>query len=193
MGDLTYRTVRWGKGLQVWMVEGRLYRSPNNLKDGPGKLIWGGKQRQWLMRTILASDAHFRVLISPTPIVGPDRSRGKNDNHSNRAFQTAGDYFRNWTKEQQLKNFYVCNGDRHWQYMSIDPKTGLREFCCGPASDSHAGGNPKQDKSIQPWLRVKGGFLSVSVFQENRTPTIVFRHHDVHGKVVHEFTAAGTE
>ena len=189
MGENLYRTVRWGKGLQIWVVEGRMYRSPNNMPDGPKKTIWGKEQLAWLQRTILESNADFRVLISPTPIVGPDRTKGKNDNHSNDAFAHAGNYFRNWTKEQKLDNFYVCNGDRHWQYMSIDPKSGLREFSCGPASDKHAGGNPKQDKTIQPFLRVKGGFLTVSVTKQDGTPTIAFRHHGVHGKVFHEFTA----
>ncbi|NDH01263.1 MAG: DUF1080 domain-containing protein, partial [Opitutae bacterium] len=36
-----YRTVRWGKDLQIWMVEGRDFRSPNNQPDGPEKTIWG--------------------------------------------------------------------------------------------------------------------------------------------------------
>lgn len=188
IGDALYRTVRWGKGLQVWMVEGRMYRSPNKMPDGPEKTIWGKTQMDWLKRTILASDADFRVLISPTPIVGPDRDRGKNDNHSNDAFAYEGSHFRQWTKEQELKNFYTCCGDRHWQYMSIDPESRLREISCGPASDAHAGGNPQQP-DWQPFLRVKGGFLSVSVTREDGVPTIALRHHDVHGKVVHEFTA----
>ena len=187
MGNLTYRSIRWGKGLQVWLVEGRLYRSPNNMSDGPEKTIWGKKQLAWLERTILASDADFRVLISPTPIVGPDRPKGKADNHSNKAFAHEGNHFRSWTKEKKLKNFFVCCGDRHWQYLSIDPKTGLREFSCGPASDVHAGGSPGRDPNIQPFHLVKGGFLSVSVTRQNKVPTIAFRHHDVHGKVVHEF------
>ncbi|MCZ6673717.1 MAG: alkaline phosphatase D family protein [Verrucomicrobia bacterium] len=189
IGDQLYRTIRWGKGLQIWLVEGRMYRSPNTMPDGPEKLIWGHEQREWLMRTILESDAEFKVLISPTPIVGPDRSQGKNDNHSNEVFAHAGNYFRNWTKEQNLKNFYVCNGDRHWQYMSVDPATGLREFSVGPPSDIHAGGNPPQDHRIQPFMRVGGGFLTVSVTRESGAPTIAFRHHDVDGKVVHEYKA----
>lgn len=188
MGKRTYRTVRWGKGLQIWLVEGRLYRSPNTMTDGPDKTIWGKEQLAWLKQTIEESDADFRVLISPTPIVGPDRPSGKNDNHANRAFAYEGNAFRSWTKERKLKNFYVCCGDRHWQYMSIDPKTDLREFSCGPASDKHAGGNPVQP-DWQPFLRVKGGFLSVSVRRHEGQPAIAFRHHDVHGKVVHEFTA----
>ncbi len=186
MGKQTYRTIRWGKGLQIWMVEGRLYRSPNTMKDGPQKTIWGKEQMAWLKRTILESDANFRVLISPTPIVGPDRGEGKNDNHSNQAFANEGNRFRQWTKDQQLKNFYTVCGDRHWQYMSIDPASSLREFSCGPASDIHAGGNPAQPE-WQKFLRVKGGFLSVNVFRRDGTPTIAFRHHDVHGKVVHEW------
>ncbi|MBC8352696.1 MAG: alkaline phosphatase D family protein [Planctomycetes bacterium] len=189
MGDMTYRTVRWGKGLQIWMVEGRLYRSPNTMNDSPGKTIWGDEQLAWLQRTIEQSDADFRVLVSPTPIVGPDRDKGKNDNHANDSFSYEGHKFRSWTKSSKLKNFYTCCGDRHWQYMSIDPSSGLREFSCGPASDSHAGGNPRQPE-WQPFLRVKGGFLTVSVTKPDGTPTIAFRHRDVRGKVVHEFTAS---
>jgi alkaline phosphatase D len=38
MGDKTYRTVRWGKDLQIWLAEGRDYRSPNSMPDGPEKI-----------------------------------------------------------------------------------------------------------------------------------------------------------
>lgn len=181
----THRTIRYGKGLQIWLVEGRLYRSPNSMPDGPDKSIWGKEQRDWLMQSILESDADFKVLISPTPIVGPDRG-GKKDNHANEVFQYEGDLFRNWTAEHNLNNFFVCCGDRHWQYYSIDPKTKLKEFSCGPASDQHAGGTPGQDFAVQPFHRVKGGFLSVTVSNKNALPTIAFKHHDVYGEVVHE-------
>ena len=186
IGDEVYRTIRWGRGLQVWIVEGRDFRSPNTMEDGPEKTIWGFEQRDWLMRTILESDADFKVLISPTPIVGPDRS-GKKDNHANTAFAWEGNLFRNWTREQGLGNLYVACGDRHWQYMSVDPKTGLREFSCGPASDIHAGGSPGHNPGYQPFHRVAGGFLTVTVTKEEDLPIILFRFHDVDGEVVFEF------
>jgi alkaline phosphatase D len=188
MGERTYRTLRWGKGLQIWLVEGRDFRSPNNMPDGPDKTIWGKEQLDWLKKTILDSDADFRILISPTPIVGPDR-QNKADNHANKSFAHEGNHFRQWTKDNKLQNFYVCCGDRHWQYMSLDPATNLREFSCGPASDQHAGGSPGEDKTIQPFHRVKGGFLSVTVTRKNNLPAIAYRHHDVEGAVVHEFEA----
>ncbi len=188
MGQKTYRTVRWGRGLQIWLVEGRDFRSANDLPDGPEKSIWGRAQRDWLEKSILASDASFRVLISPTPIVGPDRG-AKADNHANAAFAFEGNRFRRWTRENRLDNFFVCCGDRHWQYMSIDPETGLHEFSCGPASDEHAGGSPGHDPDVQPFHRVKGGFLSVSVRKENNRAAIAFRHHNVRGNVVHEYAS----
>ena len=85
MGEKTYRTYRWGKGVQVWLTESRDFRTPNTMKDGPEKTIWGKEQKEWLMKTLLASDADWKVLISPNPIVGPDRSN-KADNHANAAF-----------------------------------------------------------------------------------------------------------
>ena len=188
MGQRTYRTLRWGKGLQIWLPEGRDFRSPNNMPDGPEKTIWGEEQKQWLERSILASDAAFRILVSPTPMVGPDRSN-KRDNHCNAAFATEGGEFRRWVRDQGLRNFFVACGDRHWQYVSVHPETGVMEFSCGPASDQHAGGSPGEDPAYHKFHRVKGGFLSVTVTQVNGTPTCIFRHHDVDGNVVHEYQA----
>ena len=183
MRKSTYRTVRWGKGLQVWMVEGRDFRSPNNMKDGPEKTIWGKAQMAWLKRTVAESDASFKVLVSPTPIVGPDRQK-KNDNHANKGFQHEGRMVRKWAAEAGV---FVCCGDRHWQYMSVDPATKLREFSCGPASNEHAGGTPGKNDEVQPFHRVKGGFLSVSVIRKDGKPSIAFRFHGVRGKVAYEW------
>ncbi len=72
MGSSTYRTIRWGQDLQIWLVEGRDFRSPNDAPDGPDKTIWGKEQLAWFQSTVTNSDATFRILISPTPIVGPD-------------------------------------------------------------------------------------------------------------------------
>jgi alkaline phosphatase D len=187
MGEKTYRTFRWGKGLQVWLVEGRDFRSPNTMKDGPDKTIWGAVEKKWLKESMKASDADWKVLISPTPIIGPDRTN-KRDNHANAAFKHEGDEIRQWLKENVGQNVFLACGDRHWQYHSVHPGTGLHEFSCGPASDKHAGGSPGLDKEYHKFHRVKGGFLSVTVTPKEGKSGIVLRLHDVHGKVVHEYS-----
>lgn len=184
MGEKTYRTFSWGQDLQIWLVEGRDYRSPNRMDDGPEKTIWGKEQIDWLKRTVAESNASFKILISPTPIVGPDR-KTKNDNHANEGFKHEGDWARQFLAEQKMIS--IC-GDRHWQYVSDDPESGLREVACGPSSDAHAGGfNEKQRSEHHKFLRIAGGFLTVSVDRENGKPFAIFRHHDVDGNVVNEF------
>lgn len=182
---LPYRTIRHGRDLQIWITEGRVARSPNTDPDGPGKTILGATQKAWLKRTIAESDATFKVLLSPTPYVGPDRGN-KRDNHANIGFKTEGDEMRRFLGAQP--NLIVVNGDRHWQYRSIDPVTGLREFGCGPSSDVHAGGYSPQpgDDAVQKFFRLKGGFITVTVERESGSPRLIVRHHDVAGAVVHE-------
>lgn len=181
MGASPYRTFRWGQDLQIWLVEGRDFRSPNTMKDGPEKTIWGAEQKQWFFDTVQQSDATFRILISPTPIIGPDRG-GKNDNHANKGFTHEGDELRAFIGQQQ--NMLVICGDRHWQYVSEDPDTGVREYSCGPASNQHAGGFNEKNKSPRHrYLKVKGGFLSVDIKRENGTAQAVLTHHGVDGSV----------
>jgi len=178
--ELPYRTFRWGQDLQIWLPEGREFRSPNNMEDGPEKSILGEDQWRWLEESLRSSDATHRFYVSATPVVGPDR-RNKRDNHANEGFTQEGERLRSLLSS--IPGLVVINGDRHWQYHSIDPDTGLPEFGCGPASDAHAGGfRTDQQAEWQPFLRIRGGFLSVTVEGEGA----IVRHHDVEGQVVHE-------
>ncbi len=155
------------------------------MPDGPGKTIWGAEQWRWLRDSLLESDADWKILISPTPIVGPDRAT-KADNHANAAFSHEGDAVREWFQANMDDRFLVIVGDRHWQYHSVHPDTGLHEFSVGPASDAHASGTPGEDPEYHRFHRVGGGFLSVDVDWVEDRPRIGLRHRDVHGRVVYE-------
>lgn len=179
-----YRTVRWGKDLQLWLLEGRDERVPNTQQDGPGKTIWGQRQWDWLKETMAASDATYRIIISPTPIVGPDRAN-KRDNLSNEGFQFEGRKARKFLAEHP--NTVVVCGDRHWQYHSVDPETGLHEFSVGPVSDRHAGGWQEDDyrPEIHRFLKVAGGYLEIELDESGDQPRLTLTHRDVSGAERH--------
>ncbi|GAB5402855.1 MAG: hypothetical protein Aurels2KO_10860 [Aureliella sp.] len=181
-----YKTVNWGKGLQVWFLEGRDYRSPNTMPDGPEKTILGAQQKAWLFNTLEESTATFKVVCSPTPIVGPDR-KNKKDNHANDIFVYEGTEIRN--KLSALENVIVLCGDRHWQYASVDEDTQLWEFGCGPGSDKHQFGWKAGDqRPTHRFLRVKGGFLSGELTHDPaKKPTLTIKHHKTNGEAVSEF------
>jgi alkaline phosphatase D len=168
MGEKTYRTVRWGKDVQIWMTENRDFRSPNKIPDGPEKTIWGVEQKAWFKQTVTESDATFKFLIMPGPLVGPDK-RGKADNHCNDCFKHEGDEIRSFMAKQ--KNMFVINGDRHWQYFSIHPELKIREFGCGPINDIHNyGGNPGYKPEYHRFFSGGGGWLTVSVSRKDGMP-----------------------
>jgi len=176
MGPLPYRTFRWGKDLQIWLLEGRDYRSANTAPDGPAKTILGPAQKSWLTNGVRASDATFKLIISPGPMVGPDKA-GKADNHSNPAFQTEGNELRRFIAAE--RNVLVICGDRHWQYASIDPVTGVREYGCGPINAEHNyGGNPGYKPDYHTFFDPGGGYLSALVEREDGLPQITFRWHN---------------
>ncbi|MEO0330887.1 MAG: alkaline phosphatase D family protein, partial [Bacteroidota bacterium] len=179
MKELPYRTVRWGQDLQVWLLEGREYRSANQAPDGEGKTILGQQQKHWLTQTLSESDATFKIVISATPVVGPDR-KNKTDNHSNAAFQTEGEWLRELLSQHE--NTYVINGDRHWQYVSQDSVTQLIEFGSGPVSDSHVQGWKAGKQPEHRYLNLIGGFLGVTVERESGQPRLTFTHYNVNGE-----------
>lgn len=199
---LTYRTHRISKDLQIWLVEGRDYRTNNNTKDSPAKTIWGETQKQWLKDTLLKSDAAFKILISPTPMIGPDDAY-KKDNHTNpKGFRQEGKEFFDWLKRNGFltKNFYIICGDRHWQYHSIHPH-GFEEFSCGALVDANAriGRLPGDPKSTDPNAQItqpycmqkpSGGFLEVTVKagNKNKKPSAKFDFFDEKGILLYSTT-----
>lgn len=138
--------------------------------------MWGAEQKAWLKRTLLESDATFKILISPTPMIGPDDSRKgvqggflapffggkplesgderKRDNHITAyEFKDEAEAFFDWLLEHGFleKNLYLVCGDRHWQYHSIHP-TDFEEFSVGALVDGNArlGREPGDPESTDP-------------------------------------------
>lgn len=197
---VTYRTHRVSRELQLWFLEGRDYRSPNGDADGEEKTLWGTAQREWLYETLLASDAAFKVVVTPTPIVGPGR-RLNDDNHtSTRGFRGEGQAFLRFARDNELAGrLFIVTGDRHWQYHSIDP-SGIEEFSTGnlTAQDAVRPVRPGSWLSTDPGDRIEqpyaspelsGGFLRVRVrpaTSEDPLAEIGFAFFADDGKLLYE-------
>ena len=173
----TYRTYRIHDLLQIWLLEGRDYRDPNTAGPGPDKTLWGAEQKAWLKETLLASDATFKIVISPTPLVGPDDAfkggqggilapyfggralgqgddRNKRDNHTNvYGYRDESEAFFAWLSANGFedRNLYFLCGDKHWQYHAVH-SSGFEEFSVGALVDGNArlGPLPGDPESTDP-------------------------------------------
>ena len=202
---VTYRTHRVSRDLQVWLVEGRDYRSPLDQPDGPRKTIWGPEQKAWLLRTLKDSNATFKLLLSATPMVGPDSS-SKRDNHTNfNGYRHEGDGFFEWLAASDISGdeFFIACGDRHWQYHSIRPD-GYEEFSSGALVDANAilGSFPGDPNTTDPEGEIEqpfhspeasGGFLVISVVPTGSSAQAEFRFYDEQGKLLYEHVKPAPE
>lgn len=63
-----YRAFRWGKHLELLLLDTRQYRSPNLQADGPDKTMLGPAQLRWLLDRLAASTATWKVIVSGVPL-----------------------------------------------------------------------------------------------------------------------------
>lgn len=69
---------RFSAGLaDVWVLDQRRFKSDPTLPDNPHKTLLGKAQREWLLRTLRASRAPFKVICSPcTVFMSANRADG---------------------------------------------------------------------------------------------------------------------
>jgi alkaline phosphatase D len=81
-----YRSFRWGRHVELFVLDTRQYRDANAAPDLPpaapdavgevrrAKSLLGREQRIWLERRLLASDATWKVIVSSVPLAIPTGS-----------------------------------------------------------------------------------------------------------------------
>lgn len=68
-----YRSLRWGRHLELFVLDTRSYRDPNYAPDNPQqpKTMLGREQLAWLKQGLASSDATWKVIISSVPMSIP--------------------------------------------------------------------------------------------------------------------------
>lgn len=68
-----YRSLRWGKHLELFVLDTRQYRDANSASDSVDrpKTMLGREQLTWLKESLAASDATWKVIVSSVPMSIP--------------------------------------------------------------------------------------------------------------------------
>jgi alkaline phosphatase D len=68
-----YRSLRWGRHLELFVLDTRSYRDANNAPDSPErpKTMLGPDQLAWLKEGLVSSDATWKVVVSSVPMSIP--------------------------------------------------------------------------------------------------------------------------
>ena len=75
--DRIYRSYRWGRDVELFILDARSYRSDNALGDSPGvsKTMLGAAQLDWLKASLTRSTATWKIVSSDVPLSIPTGSR----------------------------------------------------------------------------------------------------------------------
>lgn len=79
-GTRIYRSFRWGKDVELFLLDGRSYRSLNTLTDTAenAKTMLGEAQRTWLLERLRSSSATWKLVVTDVSLAvasGRDQAR----------------------------------------------------------------------------------------------------------------------
>ena len=115
---------RFSAGLaDVWVLDQRLHKSDPTAPDTPDKTLLGPRQRNWLLRTLAASRAPFKVICSPCTLA--PLSANQRDGSWATGFTAERDLLLTHVRERVRGQTIFVTGDTHWT-MAYD-RDGLFE------------------------------------------------------------------
>jgi alkaline phosphatase D len=140
-----YRSLRWGRHFEAFILDVRQYRSDNAEPDGPGKTMLGTAQRTWLLRALAASDATWKVVVTPVPLGMFTGGRYSDSwsaanvlgfpRTSPTGFAHERDMILRFIREQRIRNVVFVSGDvHHAELIRHEPMPGfiVHELVAGP-------------------------------------------------------------
>jgi alkaline phosphatase D len=167
-----YRTVRYGKDLELFILDTRQYRSRNADPDGPAKTMLGPAQLQWLLAGLTSSTATWKVIVSSVPlsipkgggltVPGNDGWAGGPDGTG---FERERQVIVDTILQQRLKNVVWLGADVHFAEASAYDPNGdgvpdFHEFIAGPLSAA-TGRLPEQSRTLRPATLIhEAGYLN---------------------------------
>ncbi|MEW6306196.1 MAG: PhoD-like phosphatase N-terminal domain-containing protein [Verrucomicrobiota bacterium] len=175
---VTYRTHRVSRHLQLWLLDAWNHRESK-------KTLWGGAQREWLQRTLKESDAAFKVVVSPEPLIGVGGEEDKAHRQEREEFFT-------WLKENAIvpERVLFLSGGLPWQ-QQVAHALGYEELTCGPLHAEIAAPPAVSvaAKRLYASGRVQGGYLEITC----RASELRAVFCDELGKVMREVVRSGVQ
>ena len=130
-----YRSFRWGKALDLFLLDARQYR------DHAHRKMLGRPQKEWLFNGLASSSALFKVIATSVPMIGGGRDRW--DGYPEERLELI-----HWITQKKITGVIFISGDLHYAAVSkVHGLTGARQIVAGPMAapmNVLANGNSKR-------------------------------------------------
>lgn len=169
-GDVRYRSWRWGRHLECFLLDTRRFRSANAAPDTEAKTMLGVHQETWLAAALAASTATFKLVFTSVPLdfgLGNDHWAAFSVARSRLFAATAG------------RGVLFVSADQHW-FASHRHAGGQRELQVGPIARGLGTPGPPRAEVLARHVRPNAAILDAD------EEAITVRALDVDGVIFHE-------
>ena len=199
-----YRRFRWGRLLEVFILDTRQYRSANSDPDGPGKTMLGLAQRRWLVEGVTGSTALWKVVVTSVSLSVPT-GRTVRDSWSNAnilgfpeepgtGFAVERDGILRALRNRGVKNLVFLAADVHHAELIRHHPTAewsFHEFLAGPLSATMGRPRPLDDALNPRSLWALGGVLNFGEIAAGAA-SLTVRIIDADGRLRHTHTVGAS-
>lgn len=174
--------------VDFFMLDGRSYRDPNEQPDLPGKTILGERQRRWLQRALVESDATFKILACGS---GWTTAKGPGGD-SWASFLTERNDLFDFIRDRQISGVVLISGDTHVGELNAIPRAEAGGYDLYDLVSSPLAQPPTLtflDRS--PEVRIRTPYagsanFGVLDFSFDPEPRLRYQLVDVHGRTARE-------
>jgi alkaline phosphatase D len=142
-----YRRFRWGRLLEVFILDTRQYRSRNSDTDGVGKTMLGAAQKRWLLDAVTSSSAVWKLVVTSVSLSIPTGRPQARDSwtgvspfglpQDGAGFVTERDAILDHLRKHDVKNLVFVAADVHHAEVirhEPTPTWFFHELVAGPLS-----------------------------------------------------------
>jgi len=211
-----YRNIRWGRNLELFVLDNRQYRDANGAKDDAErhKTMLGREQLTWLKSKLASSDASWKIIVTSVPLSIPTGYPAKNgrDGWANfdqdTGFEQELFELLGFMRDKEMHNIVFITTDVHFAEVfrytpfADKPSFQIHEYVTGPLNaglfpnrkfDTSLGTESlffygaESFDSVTDYQQARG-WMNFGVAQVDENGVLTMSVRDVDGEVLYENT-----
>ena len=176
-----YRSVRWGKGVELFLLDGRQYR------DRKTGTMLGREQKEWLIQQLGSSSATFKFIVSSVPFSDPREDKWGE-------FPDERDEILGFIEEKHIPGVIFLAGDVHHASVSRMPhNSGAREFIFGPLAAPMNYQISSREPRFEFFHEASRNYGKITVQPEGPNPSVQIEWLDETNTLLHQVTVEGQD
>jgi alkaline phosphatase D len=190
-GRRVYRSFRYGRHAELFVLDARSYRSRNDRPDGAGKTMLGRTQLEWLKRGLGRSRATWKIVSSDVPLSIPTGTNAAVFGHDSWvAFEHELRDLLRFLDRRDVRNVVVVVTDVHFAQnirydLDVDgdgDRVRVHELVNGPLAAIRLAPVPL-DPAFEPTsLYAEGNLFNFGFLRVSRGGRLTYDVRDIDGR-----------